>query len=173
MAVGAGRCPPFPENDGSNSCAFLCVSLAHCIYSSGNFSIAKPHIWEDIAGLAETVIKEHPLRFNYLRDKGRCIDVLEAYQLLRGSGIVLDEYEFTEECLPHHPGDPAVALEDLRKSLVALKACTSPAVGIYTCGGYIFLTGSISGALFLLDTQHWREFGGYWWRCFGSIPSTL
>ena len=46
-----------------------------------------------------------------------------------------------------------VALEDLRKSLVVLKACTSPAVGIYTCGGYIFLTGSISGALFLLDTH--------------------
>ena len=70
------------ENDGTNSCVFLRLKIAHelllndCILSS------------KIAQLLEDIIERFPREINSCQDVSKRYDVLEAYEILNSNEIL-------------------------------------------------------------------------------------
>ena len=65
------------QNDGTNSCAFLCAIIGEGI---SDLSIAPS--WQDVVTLTEDVIRNAPSSFDFLRDKGFLYDSQEAASIL-------------------------------------------------------------------------------------------
>jgi len=88
-SVENANCSNIPD-DGTNGCAFMAVhfgDLFMCQNERGTVSA-----FEDIAILTEQVIINSPLKFNFIREKGRHYDVSEAYTLLRKTKVVKEKY---------------------------------------------------------------------------------
>ena len=142
-------------DDGTNGCAFMAVHFGDLFICQNERETVSA--FEDIAILAEQVIINSPLKFNFIREKGRHYDVSEAYTLLRKSKVVEEKYEFTEEIISRHGAYSACGREELMAAVYQLTAETKTRIAFYSCGGYIFTIGWAFGHLFIMDTHVMSE----------------
>ncbi len=86
------------RDDGTNTCAFLCLKIAHNIFTNSNSCS-----WQDIAKISKKVIVDFPRAINNYRDVSKNYDVVKAYEILRDTFSLPSNYEFFEK-LPYSYG---------------------------------------------------------------------
>ena len=96
--------------------------------------------WKQFALVVEGIIVTTPTCCNRLRDVSKYYDVIEAYQLLKGGGLIAS-YSISEEMITlltvfSHSGRSALVC-----GVTSLYNSENPKVAIYTCGIYILLIG--------------------------------
>ena len=81
-------------------------------------------------------------------------DVEEACVILRNAKIVTRKFELREELLTPHEVFTKKGRDALMQGVQALYTGDNETrIGIYTCGGYIFVIGCQSNQMFLVDTH--------------------
>ncbi len=139
-------------DDGTNACAFLCLKIAHNIFTNSNSCS-----WQDIAKISEKVIVDFPRAINDYRDVSKNYDVVEAYEILRVTFSLPSNYELFEK-LPYSYGvftteGKQMFLEAATNMMDGNDTIGFYTIGFYTCEPYIMLFGSLMGCSFILDTH--------------------
>ena len=83
-----------PENDGTNSCAFLTLGI---IDSLLNWSSDKLVEGDHLFAAVSSVITRFPRAFNKYRDASKMVDISEAAAILSNNGLLSNDIEFHEE----------------------------------------------------------------------------
>ena len=144
-----------PDNDGTNCCAFLALSICDRLLQDGIFH-EEPQ-WEHVRKVIEEIICLFPLRVNEYREIDRFYDIAEAYTILSRNHLLDKNYDLSEECVS---GNKTFSPEGRQEMLSILQSKISSCeslIGIYTCSPYIFTIGVCDHALFLVDTHSVNE----------------
>ena len=144
----------FPDNDGTNACAFLCVKIAHEICKFREEAIGgSKKLWQNICEVAENVITEFPRVVNPYRNCEELYDVLSAYQLIRSVGAEVGKYDFSEEILESDFVFSQKGQTNLVHALSSMLSKKDFCVAIYTCEPLVFIIGLASDCFFIVDTH--------------------
>ena len=99
---------PIPENDGTNSCAFLLLGIVNQLTENKS---------EDYKYLAESIIIDFPKKFYIYRDKNILADVYEAYNILSKNELPDFSFEFFENLVDN---DPIYSIQFQKKTIETL-----------------------------------------------------
>lgn len=152
--VAAGAVPlDNVSHDATNSCAFLSVIITDLFLAEHRPALGADK-WKMLAKEIENSILTSPCRFNPLRNIQQMYDVEEACVILRNAKIVTRKFELREELLTPHEVFTKKGRDALMQGVQALYTGDNETrIGIYTCGGYIFVIGCQSNQMFLVDTH--------------------
>ena len=143
----------FPDNDGTNACAFLCVKIAHEIHKFREEAIGgSKKLWQNICEVAENVITEFPRVVNPYKNCEEIYDVLSAYQLIRSVGAEVGKYDFSEEILESDFVFSQKGQTNLVHVLSSMLSKKDFCVAIYTCEPLVFIIGLASDGFYIVDT---------------------
>ena len=107
-----------PQNDGTNSCAFLSVGITVKMYEFLSFQ--KDTVIPEIT----SVITNFPIKFNPYRDTYQFADVYEAYTILFKNHLLSHEMEFSEKLVDNNKLYSFKIQNELERELLKMKCST-------------------------------------------------
>lgn len=132
-----------PLNDGNNACVFFACKLSELILHKSKIE------WMKLTQEVEDIISKLPITLNKYREKERCYDPTEAYELMLRYGLItkLTLNELTNRDLTNTIYSPA-GMSELR-----MIANSVQKVAILTVPPYSFLVGKEGNEHFIIDTH--------------------
>ena len=107
-----------PQNDGTNSCAFLSIGIIDKMYEFSSFQ--KDTVISEITN----VIINFPIKFNPYRDTYQFADVYEAYTILFKNHLLSHEMEFSEKLVDNNKLYSFEIQNELERELLKMKCST-------------------------------------------------
>eukprot|EP00112_Aurelia_sp_Birch-Aquarium-sp1_P023193 Seg681.5 transcript_id=Seg681.5/GoldUCD/mRNA.D3Y31 product="Serine/threonine-protein kinase TOS3" protein_id=Seg681.5/GoldUCD/D3Y31 len=83
-----------PQNDGTNSCAFLSLGIIDRLLKQSSNSIMTD---DNLVQVISEVITNYPLKFNQYRDSTKMVNVYEASSVLSTNNLLIHEFDFQEK----------------------------------------------------------------------------
>lgn len=136
-----------PENDGTNSCTFLCLKIASLIANLKRHKNAVDYI----CTVAESTIESYPTLLNKHRDINDLFDPWEALEKMKKFDEEMRNFNLEErlDCLPTVFSNEGMSnLYDILISNEKKDVCF-----IYVCHPYAFLIGCKEESYYILDTH--------------------
>ena len=127
---------PFPDNDGTNACTFLCYKIANIFHVKIN---NESFVFEtsDLQKISD-VILEYPRLINPYRNIGVLADALEVKSILEKVDSMVGEAELSEKIGNNVDVFSNTGIQNLITSIKFLGNHTFESV-IYTCYPYSFI----------------------------------
>ena len=108
----------FPQNDGTNSCAFLSIRIIDKLYEFSSFQN------DTVISEITNVIINFPTKFNPYGDTYQFANVYEAYTILFKNHLLSHEMEFSEKLVDNNKLYSFEIHSELERELHKMKSST-------------------------------------------------
>ena len=144
-----------PQNDGTNSCAFLSLGIIDRLLNQSSNSIVTD---DNLVQVISEVITSYPLKFNQYRDPTKMVDIYEASSILSKNSLLIHEFNFEEKIVDN---EAVYSYNFQVNAIKVLEQCQEMArneqqmqFAVFQAGVYIFAIAITETGAFMAFETH-------------------